>query len=68
LRDERGQARDRLSELQAAAVPAVTVSASGDWDSLTLDERRALIRAIVERADVAPGRGQGRIAIHPRGE
>jgi len=68
LRDERDRARDRLAELQAASVPAVTVSASGDWDALTLDEQRALIRAVVERADVVPGRGADRITVHPRGE
>ena len=53
---ERDQARERLAELEAAAVPAVTVSA-GDWDLLTLDERRALIRAVVAQAVVRPGRG-----------
>ena len=50
LREHRDAARDRLAELQAAAAPAVTVTA-GDWDVLTLDEQRALIRAVIDRAD-----------------
>jgi site-specific DNA recombinase len=67
LREARDRARDRLAELQAASVPAVTVTA-GDWDLLTLDEQRALIRAVVERVVVAPGRGVDRVTIEPRGK
>lgn len=68
LREERDRARDRLAELQAAAAPAVTVTATGDWELLTLDEQRALIRAVVDRAVVAPGRGRDRITVEARGE
>lgn len=67
LRAARDQARDRHDELLAASAPAITVSA-GDWDLLTLDERRALIRAVVERAVVRPGRGPDRIAVEPRSQ
>jgi site-specific DNA recombinase len=67
LRDARERARDRLGELRAASAPAVTISATGDWDLLTLDAQRALIRAVIDRADVAPGRGRDRITIHARG-
>jgi DNA invertase Pin-like site-specific DNA recombinase len=67
LREARDQAHDRVVELEAATAPAITVTA-GDWDLLTLDERRALIRAVVDRADVPPGRGPGRIMVTPRGE
>ena len=66
LRDARDAARDRLDELRAAVVPTVTVSATGDWDDLTLDEQRSIIRAVVERVSVAPGGGtrqdHGRVA------
>ncbi len=62
LRAARDEARDRYDQLAAASAPAITVSA-GDWDSLTLDERRALIAAVVERAVVRPGRGSDRIRI-----
>jgi site-specific DNA recombinase len=65
LREQRDDARARLAELQDAAVPAVAISATGDWGSLTIDEQRALIRAVVERADVRPGRGGDRVTVKP---
>jgi site-specific DNA recombinase len=65
LREVRDQARDRLDELQAAQAPAVTVTAA-DWDDLTLDEQRALIRAVIDRAEVAPGRAAGRVTVTAR--
>jgi hypothetical protein len=67
LRTERDRARDLVGELRAAASPALTVSA-GDWGTLTIDEKRALIRAVVDRADVVPGRGPDRITVYLRGE
>lgn len=67
LREQRDRARERLAELQAAAGPAVTVTA-GDWSLLTLDEQRALIRAVIDSVTVAPGRGRDRLAVHPRGQ
>lgn len=65
LRAARDGARARLEELEAAASPAITVSA-GDWDLLTPDEQRALIRAVIERATVRPGRGADRITVEAR--
>ena len=65
LRVERDEAREHHDELLVASAPAITVSA-GEWDVLTLDERRALIRAVVDRAMVSPGRGPDRIAVEPR--
>ena len=67
LREARDAARDRLADLVAATVPAVAVTA-GDWSSLTTDERRALIRATIAEAVVAPGRGHDRIAVKPFSE
>jgi hypothetical protein len=67
LRVSRDRARGRVDELRAAAVPAVTVSA-GDWSLLTVEEQRALIVAVLERVDVAPGRGPDRLTVHARGE
>ena len=47
----------------------MTVNASTDWERLTLDEQRALIRATVASAVVAPsGRGAGRITVRLIGE
>jgi DNA invertase Pin-like site-specific DNA recombinase len=65
LRDARDAARDRLDELQGSVLPAVTLSAD-DWDLLTLDERRGLIRAVVDRAVIVPGRGGHRVTVEPR--
>jgi len=67
LREARDQARERHDELVTASAPAITVSA-GDWDLLTLEEHRALIRAVVDRAVVRPGRGSDRISIEPRSQ
>lgn len=65
LRETRDRTRDRLDELQAAHAPVVTVTAA-DWDELTADERRALIGVVIDRAEVAPGRGADRLTIVPR--
>jgi site-specific DNA recombinase len=65
LREARDQARDRLAELEAAAGPAMTVTAD-DWDALTLKEQRNLIAAVIEEATVAPGRASDRISVVPR--
>jgi site-specific DNA recombinase len=67
LREARDNARDRLADLQAAEAPAITVTAD-DWDILTAAEQRALIRAVLDRAEVAPGRGADRIKVHARGK
>jgi site-specific DNA recombinase len=72
-------ARDRLAELRAARDDAqaavdqlggssAAVTARGWDDRLTLHEKRALIRAVVERVDVAPGRGAARVSVELFGE
>ncbi len=68
LREQRDVARERVDELRDAVAPTITVSASGDWSVLTLDERRSIIRAVVEQATVAPGRGRDRITVELRGQ
>jgi hypothetical protein len=67
LRAARDEARDRLADLAAVSAPAVTVTA-GDWQDLTQDERRALIRATIAEAVVSPGRGPDRVTVKPVGE
>jgi hypothetical protein len=42
---------------------AFWLSAFKDWDLLPLDERRALIRAIIDRVTITPGRGLERIKV-----
>jgi hypothetical protein len=39
---------------------------AGDWDELTLDEQRDLIKAVTEKVVIHPGRGVERIEIVPR--
>lgn len=53
---------------QVGPGPALVITAATDWDRLLLDERRDLIRAVVERVDVTPGRGRGRLAVKLLGE
>jgi hypothetical protein len=66
LRQARDDALERLEELQDIDAAAFVVEADADWSLLTLEERRALIRAVVARALVAPGRGPDRISIEAR--
>ena len=65
LRDARDDARDRLDDLQSTVAPAIHVTAD-DWELLNLIERRDLIRAVIARAVVAPGRGTERITVESR--
>jgi site-specific DNA recombinase len=67
LRAARDQARERHDELLAASAPAISVSA-GDWNLLTVEERRALIKAVIASAVVSPGRGADRITVEPRSQ
>jgi DNA invertase Pin-like site-specific DNA recombinase len=69
-------ARERLAELRASRDSAqkrvdhlgghrasVVVNGSADWEDLSLDGRRALIQATVDRALVRPGRGADRVTV-----
>jgi site-specific DNA recombinase len=62
LREARDAAQAHLDQLGGTR-PALTINGDEDWDRLTLAERRALIRAIVARAVVRPGRGPDRVAV-----
>jgi site-specific DNA recombinase len=66
LRQARDEARDRVEQLGGASA-TVTVSVA-DWDTLSLDARRALIRATVERVTVAPGRSSDRVTVELVGQ
>jgi hypothetical protein len=65
--EKRDQARERVEQLGGQRA-AVTINAADDWDRLSLDARRALIRATVERVVVAPGRGADRVTVELVGE
>lgn len=66
LQAERDRAAAEHDRLVALTTPDRTVATVADWDRLTLDEKRDVIRAVVERAVVTPGRGAGRVAVEGR--
>ena len=66
LREVRDQAQDEVDQI--GGVEAVETVDVGRWDDLTLDEKRDLIRATVERVEVRPGRGSDRVQVTMRGE
>jgi hypothetical protein len=66
LRAARDQARERHEAAVANSTATSIAVTAGDWDRLTLEERRGLIRAVIESAFVAPGgRGAERVTITP---
>jgi hypothetical protein len=62
LQAERDRARERVDHLSGHRV-VVALNAAADWDRLSLDARRALIRAVVDQVRVAPGRGADRVTV-----
>lgn len=67
LRADRDAARQEHDAAMATAGVEAIVVTAGDWDDLTLDERRALVRATIGRVEVvAGGRGRERISVTPR--
>jgi len=65
LREARDEAALRVEEL-ATFDTFLVLEADRDWCLLNLDERRALIRAVLESVSVAPGRGADRLTFKPR--
>jgi hypothetical protein len=65
LRECRDVAREHAERLRGLR-SALVVSASTDWESLSIAGRRGLIRAVIARVLVAPGRGTGRVTIEYR--
>ena len=67
LRTARDDAQARLDQMAPQA--ELTINAVDDWEKLSLDEQRALIRATVQSAVVAPvGRGAERITLRLYGQ
>jgi DNA invertase Pin-like site-specific DNA recombinase len=65
LRAVRDDAQLRVDR-QGGTAADITVTVE-DFDALLLTERRALIRAVVESVEVAPGRGLDRCTVHLNG-
>jgi hypothetical protein len=53
---KRDEAQEQVDHLGGSLRPTITINAAEDWDRLSLDARRALIRATVDRVLIAPGR------------
>jgi site-specific DNA recombinase len=62
LRENVESAQARVDQLGGVG-RSITLNGAADWDRLTVDEQRDLIRATIESAIVAPGRGAERITI-----
>jgi site-specific DNA recombinase len=62
LRAQRDEAEAHVRQLPDTT-PAVTIDGAADWEKLSVEERRALIRATVKRAVINEGRGPERVAV-----
>lgn len=62
LRAERDLAQEHADKIGGESAARV-ISGAGDWDQLTFDEQRGIIRATVDRVSVEPGRGAGRVLV-----
>jgi DNA invertase Pin-like site-specific DNA recombinase len=60
LRERQEQARERLDQIGGASTLTFSIA---DWGSLSVDERRMVIKAAVKRAVVSPGRGADRVDV-----
>jgi DNA invertase Pin-like site-specific DNA recombinase len=62
LRRARDEAVDRAEQLGGLRA-SYTVDVAAEWDALSVEGQRDLIRAVVARAIVTRGRGPGRITV-----
>lgn len=62
LRAARDEAQAAVDETGDAAEIVVSVD---DWDRLSFDAQRALLRSAIRRAVVMPGRGPDRVRVEP---
>ena len=68
LRTARDAAVEKLDQLGGTGAAVKTINAARDWDTGTLADHRAVVRATVERVTIAPGRGASRISVELFGE
>ncbi len=64
---ERDRWQTELDRLEPARA-SVSLQLDADWDRLTLDERRGLIKATLAAVTVSPGRGVERLSFQRLGE
>ena len=67
LRAERDVARERHERARDLLDATEYAVSAADWPSLSLKGRRDLIRAVLERVEVSPGRGADRFKAVPKG-
>lgn len=63
LRQDVADAEAHVDQLGGSSYSTTTINGNAEWDQLLPDGKRALIRAIIKRAVVTPGRGVDRIAV-----
>jgi len=57
-------AADRYEQLKGSTEPLTVLSATHDWEELTVPERRALIRAVLRRVEIHPASVGDRIRFY----
>lgn len=66
LQAERNAAIEAHERLASLASPDLTLRTGEDWELLSFEAKRDVIRAVVSRASVAPGRGPDRVTVEGR--
>jgi hypothetical protein len=66
--DFRGRAQDRVDELGGTEAATEMINANTDWDRLSRDGKRDLVKVMVRRALVAPDRGDDRVTVEMHGD
>ena len=67
LRDERDRAEEEVARRHLGRPGEVVAVTAADWGVLSPGERRALVRAVVRRVTVRPGRGASRVTVELAG-
>ncbi len=63
LREGRDAAQERYVALEAAYAQSDFAATTGPWDSLSLQEQRNLVRALIKQVLITPGRGRQRVDV-----
>jgi DNA invertase Pin-like site-specific DNA recombinase len=63
LREGRDAAQERYVAREAAYAQSDFAATTGPWDSLSLQEQRDLVRALIKQVLITPGRGRQRVDV-----